>query len=462
MKNKIIGLIIIIALFFMFSTGYSQNDSLIIAPEVMFNGGPLTDFVYFKPGRILDNNTIWFCGYKGSLFGNETYVFRSVDGGNTFTHNTVPIGGDARPAQIDAFDANIALVALATGEIYRTTDGGVNWVLVYSYTTSAGNEWFDGCRILNDSVVVAYGDGDVPGELHFVRSTDKGATWTQITGINYLGGQWGYYTYGLAACNVDESIWCTSYPSGNTNSYVFRSYDAGITWDSYQVADSVASNRPRAVAFTDDNNGLIEIQGGYLIKSTDGGTTWNSTNNPDTSASGYPNAVSAIPNTNIIICYDDVGVFYTTDLGITWGAIPTTTSISGYLVSGLFLNSDFGYVFTDAGEVLRFKDQLTSISDPDIGQNPEEFHLSQNYPNPFNPETQIWYTLHKGGNVNLVVYDLSGRKVRTIVNDNFAAGIHNVVWNGLNDSGQQVASGTYIYQLTINGLKFSKKMNLMK
>jgi flagellar hook capping protein FlgD/VCBS repeat protein len=93
---------------------------------------------------------------------------------------------------------------------------------------------------------------------------------------------------------------------------------------------------------------------------------------------------------------------------------------------------------------------------------PLNYALSQNYPNPFNPSTQIWYTLHKGGDVNLVIYDLTGSKVKTLVSDNVAAGIHNVTWDGLNESGQQVASGTYIYQLTVNGLQFSKKMNLIR
>jgi len=93
---------------------------------------------------------------------------------------------------------------------------------------------------------------------------------------------------------------------------------------------------------------------------------------------------------------------------------------------------------------------------------PLNYALSQNYPNPFNPETQIWYSLHKAGDVNLILYDLTGRKIKTLVNNYFPAGFHNVVWDGFNDNGEQVASGLYIYQLTVNGLQFSKKMNLLR
>ena len=107
-------LIIILVLSFMLSSGYTQiTDSLVIASEVLFNGSPLTDFEYFKPGRILDNgNTIWFCGYRDAMFvGRESYVFRSTDGGNTFTHNATAISPPARVAQMDAFDADIGIHA---------------------------------------------------------------------------------------------------------------------------------------------------------------------------------------------------------------------------------------------------------------------------------------------------------------------------------------------------------------
>jgi photosystem II stability/assembly factor-like uncharacterized protein len=457
MKSKFISFIIVIALFLSFSTGYSQTDSLIIAPEVMLNGGPLDDFVYFKPGRIIDENTIWFCGYKDNIFtGRESYVFRSVDGGNTFTHNASPIDPPGRVSQMDAFDENIALVALATGKIFRTFDGGVTWDSVYSYNTPGGNAWLDGCRILNDSVAVAFGDGDVNGEMHFCRTDDQGATWTEITTIDYLSAYNGIFTFGLGACNVGESIWCTGYPSTNDTAYVFRSYDAGITWDSYKVADSVASRQPRAVAFTDDNNGLIELSGGSLIKTTDGGATWNSTNNPDTPSS-YPNGVTAIPNTDIIINLDDVGVFYTTDLGATWGEIPTTAATSGYNVGGVFLNTDFGYVFTDDGEVLRFKNQLTSISDPFTGQNPEEFHLSQNYPNPFNPVTTIEFSLPAVQFTELKVFNILGTEVASIVADELSQGNHTYQFDGSN-----LASGVYYYQLNSGTVQDVKKMILLK
>jgi photosystem II stability/assembly factor-like uncharacterized protein len=441
-----------------YSSGALEFDELIVAPEVLFDGEPPVD-MYFRPGRILNKNTIWF----GARSGSNTYVFRSIDGGATFTHNAEPLEG--RMAQLDAFDANTAIVAMDIGKIYRTTNGGVDWTEVYSYEFGFLQPgWFDGLRVLNENVAVAYGDGANNGDMQFVRTDNKGETWTEIEGIDYLSAYNGYYTWGLGACNVDESIWCTAYDAAGDTAFVFRSYDAGINWDSYLIPEGInpIGDRPRSVAFTNDNNGLITTDPGYVIKTTDGGANWMTTNNPD-APSTWVNGVAAIPNTDIIVGFDDVGVFYTTDLGETWGEITTPPETdTDYFLSGLFYGTDMGYVFTDNGLVLRFKDQVTAISDPELTNIPKTYRLSQNYPNPFNPETKISFTIPKAGDVTIKVYDIQGREVTTLVNASMNAGAHEVVWNGTNASGARVASGMYVYTMKSADRVLSKKMVLMK
>ena len=437
-----------------------EFDNLIVAPEVLFNGNPPED-MFFKPGRILDENIIWFAANYSTLFESGIYVYRSVDGGETFTYNETIIA-DQRVAQLDAFDANTAVLSTAEGVIHRTTDGGATWTEVYSYTIGSSLGWFDGCRVLNENVAVAYGDFEPNGNMHFVRSIDKGATWTEIESIDYLGAAYGYYTWGTAACTVGESIWCSATNMEYDSSFVFRSYDAGVTWDSYKIPTEVIPNYPRSIAFLDDDNGMIAARGGYMIKSINGGETWTSTDNPAAEGT-YPNSVVAILNTDIMVDMDDVGVFYTTDLGASWGEISTPEETdSDYIVSGMFLNPDFGYVFTDNGLVLRFEDQVTAISDPDLVNVPNKYRLSQNYPNPFNPETKISFTIPKAGDVTIKIYDIQGREVTTLVNASMNAGTHEVVWNGTNASGVRVASGMYVYTMKSQDRVLSKKMVLMK
>ena len=79
---------------------------------------------------------------------------------------------------------------------------------------------------------------------------------------------------------------------------------------------------------------------------------------------------------------------------------------------------------------------------------PTSFELSQNYPNPFNPTTRIRYALPQNAFVSIRVYDMLGREVRSLVNNEMAAGSHSVEWSGDDNAGNRVSSGAYIYRIT--------------
>jgi plastocyanin len=95
-------------------------------------------------------------------------------------------------------------------------------------------------------------------------------------------------------------------------------------------------------------------------------------------------------------------------------------------------------------------------------EKPSEFVLFQNSPNPFNQSTKIEFTLAKSGFVSLDIYDLLGRKVRTLVSERLSSGYKSVLWDGKNDSGKDVASGIYFYQLKVGGFSDTKKLVLLK
>jgi len=93
----------------------------------------------------------------------------------------------------------------------------------------------------------------------------------------------------------------------------------------------------------------------------------------------------------------------------------------------------------------------------------ESFNLSQNYPNPFNPATTIQFATDKNTNVELTVYDLLGKKVKTLVDSKLSSGVHSVIWDGTNGSGVKVGSGVYYYTIKTNdGNTLTRKMVLMK
>ncbi|MDP7465776.1 MAG: T9SS type A sorting domain-containing protein, partial [Candidatus Marinimicrobia bacterium] len=84
------------------------------------------------------------------------------------------------------------------------------------------------------------------------------------------------------------------------------------------------------------------------------------------------------------------------------------------------------------------------------------------YPNPFNPVTTIRYDLPLGTDVHLVVFDILGREVRTLVNEKQEAGFKSVKWNGKNDMGQTVSAGMYFYRIQAGSFSKVQKMVLLK
>lgn len=93
---------------------------------------------------------------------------------------------------------------------------------------------------------------------------------------------------------------------------------------------------------------------------------------------------------------------------------------------------------------------------------PQQFYLYSNYPNPFNPSTSIVYDLPKSVFVRLVVYDLLGNEVATLVEKKQNAGSYTVKWDGLSDFGRQMPTGIYIYRIQAGNFSSYKKMLLIK
>ena len=93
---------------------------------------------------------------------------------------------------------------------------------------------------------------------------------------------------------------------------------------------------------------------------------------------------------------------------------------------------------------------------------PQDFELGQNYPNPFNPDTRIEFALPEASFVRLEIYNITGARVRTLVNERLSAGRKVAAWDGRDDSGAALASGVYLYRLETGSFRQTRKMVLMK
>ncbi len=115
------------------------------------------------------------------------------------------------------------------------------------------------------------------------------------------------------------------------------------------------------------------------------------------------------------------------------------------------------------GELYLVSGLLTSVSSSeDNTPVPTEFNVHQNYPNPFNPTTTIAYELPQAEHVEIVVFSISGQKVKTLVSDDQQSGYHSAIWDGTNSTGMSVSSGVYYYKVTAGANIVSGKMTLLK
>ncbi|RPI00660.1 MAG: T9SS C-terminal target domain-containing protein, partial [Calditrichaeota bacterium] len=93
---------------------------------------------------------------------------------------------------------------------------------------------------------------------------------------------------------------------------------------------------------------------------------------------------------------------------------------------------------------------------------PQAFELQQNYPNPFNPSTTITYAVPQDAYVKVQIYDITGKLVTTLVDDQQTAGYHSVIWKGVDASGLRVATGIYFYKMTAGKFVEVRKMLFAK
>jgi len=159
----------------------------------------------------------------------------------------------------------------------------------------------------------------------------------------------------------------------------------------------------------------------------------------------------------------------------SWVEFDVTSAISGNGLYSFGLKNNSSDVVQYASKEAVNKPELViqgifaamaSLADQedadDVAALPEDFGLYQNYPNPFNPETRIDYDLPKTAAVRLIVYNILGREVSMLVDEEKPAGRHSALWNGRDAGGLRVSSGIYIYSLQAGEFRASKKMLLVQ
>jgi hypothetical protein len=139
-------------------------------------------------------------------------------------------------------------------------------------------------------------------------------------------------------------------------------------------------------------------------------------------------------------------------------------ALGGVTVTGYFAGTvDFGggnLVSAGSDDIFLVKYSESTVAAETMA--PMSVALSQNIPNPFHPQTTLSFTLPRHSHVRLSIYNVAGRLVRTLVDDERAAGRYAVVWEGLDDRGRSVASGSYLYRMEAGEFVETRRMVLLK
>ena len=135
-----------------------------------------------------------------------------------------------------------------------------------------------------------------------------------------------------------------------------------------------------------------------------------------------------------------------TTMAFTTGATDSTVTVT-------FSKDQGGKAFADNFLLCLMVEPAegTAVRDRNTADLPKAFDLEQNYPNPFNPDTKIAYRLPETARVEIAVYDIRGRSIKTLLDDVRMAGSHEILWNGTDHSGNKVSTGIYLLKMQVSG-----------
>jgi hypothetical protein len=317
---------------------------------------------------------------------------------------------------------------------------------------------------------------------NLIFSSDNGSNWSTIhSGFDNDLKMPSYY----CIAGNDKYLFLGKSSAGSSFNYLMASSDDGVTWypsdggiqgTVYSIAtrgDDVYAATYNGVYFSAYNGsgwintgltyvGCVEVSGENIYAGTYNNKGLYVSSNNGASWTLLTNGIPSNVGITCISAHGDYvfagtyggGVYFSQDNGVSW-ILFNDGLYNLYIRSILFDNS---YVYTGTNSYI-FKRQIIPTTSPNkVKANiPDKFSLSQNYPNPFNPSTIINYQLPIGSDVKLVVYDVMGREIKTLVNEKQNVGSYQVEFDGSN-----LASGVYFYKLQAESYTQVKKMNLIK
>lgn len=271
--------------------------------------------------------------------------------------------------------------------------------------------------------------------------------------------QW-FWSRGCDDCwPCEKNCNCTAVPAGTVIKLGGRTVPETTVVDNCPATPAGVENH-WSIIIESDQDGCICLE----INSQPGKCPFDAVNADDTDASGLLCTIAGsegtlndcIVTTNPPGCPEPVCTTDENTVFIDWGecCVPSGEQVEFEVAS------DFPCPQLEV-ESMVWIYEPTSVDDDEIS-TPTAFSLSQNYPNPFNAATVIKYGLPVNCDVRLIIYNVAGQRIRTLVDGPQTAGYKTAIWNGKNDEGLDVSSGIYLYSLTAGQNSEQKKMVILR
>ncbi len=327
---------------------------------------------------------------------SDSGIFVSSNNGDNWKSINGGIMDTLHPLDIVQSGPNLVVSTVNNG-IFISLDNGTNWRVASNSMPKS----VPALSIVDSSVFAVFENG-------MYLSTDNGENWNKINNFYYTG-----------------------YFNGQT----------GI----------VSAN---GVLFLSNGDaGIVDTTGGYF-RSTDNGKTWIIDRNWSIKYGGA--AFSLFAYASDIFTAPWTYLYVSTNNGDSWNKLGGNLES---IISSVYVNDSSVFVGNFQGIwQMPLRDIVLSVKQTGLQTSPGSFKLWQNYPNPFNPATTIRYDIPKLSHVTISIYDILGRKVKTIVNAQMVPGHYRVNFNA-----SDLASGVYFYRLNvINPLNQSQNFTAVK
>ena len=416
----------------------------------------------------------------------ELYYKRSTDGGSTWGTDirlTNSIGYSAHPsiAVSGSFVYAVWDDSRNGGNVVyfkRSTNAGVSWESDFRLTFATNYSYYPSLSVSGSNVYVAWIDmRDGNNEIYYKNSTDAGISWSTDLRLTNNSGSSVYPTIQSAGSVIHVSWWDNR--DGNYEIYYKRSPDGGLSWgQDIRLTNNSSTSMNSCISASgflvhvvwyDNRDGNYEI---YNKFSADGGINWSQDIRLTNSSGDSWHPFVTLSGSIVHVTWEDYRdgnfeIYYkrSTDGGLNWGTDTRLTNssavsqnssidISGSVLHVVWLDNRDGnyeiyYKRNPTGNQVGVKSIESEI--------PKEFELHQNYPNPFNPVSKIRFDLPKSYFVIVAIFDILGREVAALVNEQLEPGTYEVDWNAAD-----YPSGIYYYTIKTTAFSQTKKMVLIK